>query len=96
MNKPITLCDRCDIEASCLLNYDGVPCRKNRTVEPTNADRIRAMTDDELVRYLEVLGVECPPGYTNLFTQNCVVKNGYGCITCWLDWLRQEATDADN
>lgn len=53
MNKPITLCDRCDIAASCLLNYDGVPCRKNRTVEPTKADRIRAMSDEELAEWLD-------------------------------------------
>ena len=53
MNKPITLCDRCDIAASCLLNYDGVPCRKNRTVEPTNADRLRAMTDEDLAEWLD-------------------------------------------
>lgn len=52
MNKPITLCDRCDICMSCLLDYDGIPCRKNRTVEPTNADRIRAMTDEELAFYI--------------------------------------------
>lgn len=48
MNKPITLCDRCDIYMSCLLDYDGIPCRKNRTVQPTNADRVRAKTDEEL------------------------------------------------
>lgn len=53
MNKPITLCDRCEMQVSCLLNYDGVPCRENRTVEPTNADRIRAMTDEELAEWLD-------------------------------------------
>lgn len=89
MNKPITLCDRCDIAASCLLNYDGVPCRKNRTVEPTKADRIRSMSDEELAAYL---------GHASL----CVTIQGedggawcsqYGsCNECVRDWLRQEAT----
>ncbi len=54
MDKPITLCDRCDIVMSCLLDYDGVLCRRNRTVQPTNADRIRAMTDDELAEFLGI------------------------------------------
>lgn len=53
MNKPITLCDRCDNAFHCLLNYDGKSCRNNRTVEPTNADRIRAMTDEELAEWLD-------------------------------------------
>lgn len=51
MNKPITLCDRCKIAVSCLLNYETL-CRKNRTVKPTNADRIRAMTDEELAEFI--------------------------------------------
>ena len=53
MNKPITLCDRCKEYARCCLNYDGDNCRRNRTVEPTNADRIRSMTDGELAAWLE-------------------------------------------
>ena len=80
MNKPITLCDRCDIAASCLLNYDGVPCRKNRTVEPTNADRIRAMSGEELAKKmsgLESFALTCGGGWPP---------------EKWLDWLRQEAT----
>lgn len=78
MNKPITLCDRCGIAASCLLNYDGVPCRKNRTVEPTEADRIRAMSDKKLAHYLN-----------NVETDGRVY--GPQGEAYWLDWLRQEA-----
>ena len=92
MNKPITLCDRCDIAASCLLNYDGVPCRKNRTVEPTNADRIRAMTDEELAEWFAArvtnANDNCPDKHGYKF---CLEKNG--CPACWLDWLRQEANE---
>lgn len=72
MDKPITLCDRCDIWARCCLVYDGNACRRNRTVEPTNADKIRSMTDEELA-YLLVHNpwmreesaldwLECPAG----------------------------------
>ena len=78
MNKPTTLCDRCDIAASCLLNYDGVPCRKNRTVEPTEAYRIRAMSDEELACYLN-----------HVETDGRVY--GPQGVEYWLDLLRQEA-----
>lgn len=53
MNKPITLCDRCKENARCCLNYDGDNCRRSRTVEPTNADRIRSMDDYDLAIFLE-------------------------------------------
>jgi len=96
MNKPITLCDRCDIYMSCLLNYDGPACRRNRTVEPTNSDRIRAMTDEELAEMH--VGVGCPPG-TDL-NELCFGENGEEllctpprCRECWLEWLRQEAQE---
>jgi hypothetical protein len=50
----------------------------------TNADRIRAMTDEELAKYLAWL--EDP--------QACYVWELYGDtdrITEWLDWLKEEA-----
>ena len=78
MNKPITLCDRCKEYARCALNYDGDNCRRSRTVEPTNADCIRAMTDEELAEYLYVK--TCEDGYPQFTSRND-----------WLDWLKQEA-----
>ena len=59
MNKPITLCDRCKEYARCCLNYDGDNCRRIRTVEPTNADRIRSMSDEEFSHFL--FGIQCAP-----------------------------------
>lgn len=53
MNRPITLCDRCKEYARCCLNYDGDNCRRSRTVEPTNADRIRSMDNYDLAIFLE-------------------------------------------
>lgn len=77
MNKPITLCDRCKEYARCCLNYDGDNCRRSRTVEPTNADRIRAMSDEELRELLVTAHYgEYPPW------------ERAGCIR---DWLKQEA-----
>jgi hypothetical protein len=46
----------------------------------TNADRIRAMTDEELAEWLESLTTSS--GWTFLL---------FG--KSWLDWLKQEATD---
>ena len=47
--------------------------------EKTNADRIRAMTDEELAK---ILGNKClcPP------TSECV-----NCVDCWLEWLQNPA-----
>ena len=61
----------------------------------TNADRIRAFTDDELAEMH--IGVGCPPG-TDL-NELCFDENGEEllctpprCRECWLKWLRQEAS----
>lgn len=78
MNKPITLCDRCKEYARCALNYDGDNCRRIRTVEPTNADRIRSMTDEALAGFIS----------SQIIDRNIGVP-----IEAWLDWLRQEAKD---
>lgn len=53
----------------------------------TNADRIRAMTDEELAVFVE--GSICPGGVCPLGNETDVSKPS--CQKCWLDWLRQEA-----
>jgi len=50
---------------------------------PSNADRIRAMTDEELARFLGVSDA-CPPS-----NPECE----HECYLCWLDWLKQEASE---
>lgn len=47
---------------------------------PTNADCIRAMSDEELAKAMDML---CPP------VTNCI--DGGECVKCWTDWLRQPA-----
>ena len=56
------------------------PCSEQM---PSKADKIRAMSDEEL---LEVLDYElgCPA------TGNCEKMNR-DCKACWLDWLQQPA-----
>ena len=51
----------------------------------TNADRIRAMTDEELSIFLANLAA-CPE--CNARREDC----GTNCWETWLDWLKQEAT----
>ena len=50
-----------------------------RRKKQTNADRIRAMNDEELAK---ILGNKCicPP------TSECV-----NCFDCWLEWLQKPA-----
>ena len=53
--------------------------------KPSNADRIRTMTDEELARYLD--GVKRS-------TYNCTMPcNGETCVKCWLDWLKEEVRE---
>lgn len=50
---------------------------------PSNADKIRDMSDEELVKVLDY-EVGCPPA------GNCEKMNRT-CYACWLNWLQQPA-----
>lgn len=50
-----------------------------------NADRIRAMTDEDLAKFLSESATDkCAPGHYDCYPWD-------HCAECWLDWLRQEA-----
>ena len=51
----------------------------------TNADRIRAMTDEELAIFLGDVDC-CNPN---------PCKPGMYCRICWLDWLRSPVEESD-
>ena len=53
-------------------------------VPPSNADRLRATSDEELAK---CLSDGCPPGRSYL---RCGRDN---CIDCWLEWLQQPAKE---
>ena len=55
----------------------------------TNADRIRAMTDEELASWLNGSVAPCP--MPTLVAQNCPLDDDHDCDMCWLDWLKAEA-----
>lgn len=54
---------------------------KNRKVRITNADRVRAMTDEQLA---EIIVCQYPEGRDG----GCF---GLQCEDCCLDWLKQSA-----
>lgn len=51
----------------------------------SNADRIRAMSDEELVK---VIYRVCPSGFCTCWNLSAV-----NCEQCWLNWLKQEVRD---
>lgn len=74
-------CGECDRRWHCEID----PAECDNLTEPvlTNADRIRAMSDEELVELLDY-DLGCPA------TGNCEKMNR-DCKACWLDWLQQPA-----
>ena len=64
-----------------------------RTKPITNADRIRAMTDEELAEFMNCGA--CPPGKD--VSELCHDEDGGSvpdmCNLCWIGWLKQEAKE---
>ena len=54
---------------------------------PTNADKIRAMSDEELASLLGKSDAVCPPLECPIPNDVCQPK------VCWLIWLREEAEE---
>ena len=52
---------------------------------PTNADRIRDMTDEELAKYLD--------GFCISQSWECPKNHKINCYDCWLEWLKQECEE---
>ncbi len=66
--------------------FMGADCKKGEKYEPyTNADRIRAMSDEELARFLDDInsqGCVCP-------TRDCRAT----CHQCITEWLEEPAEE---
>ena len=58
-----------------------------RYYKPTNADKIRTMTDEELAAIIYA----CPPDYAKLSEDEICIKFNDECKACWLNWLQKEA-----
>ena len=63
----------------------------DEVVGMTNADRIRAMTDDEMADWLKYERIfVCPPDTGHI---HCNISDICADRKCWLDWLKQEVSD---
>ena len=54
----------------------------------TNADRIRAMTDEQLAYFLLAVKIDYA-GCAFPDHESCPVKGS--CYDCWLEWMKEEA-----
>jgi len=71
-------------------------CGKPSTIgKPiTNADRIRAMTDEELAEFLQKNRGGCRALTTESYVCDFYTDDLHtDCNACWLDWLKQEVDD---
>ena len=64
-------------------------------IDHTNADHIRAMSDEELAEWTNY-NCHCPPPFLEIF---CPYRTGSkqtkSCQVCWLDWLREPVGGAE-
>ena len=69
---------------------DAVYDDPSKYAKQTNADRIRAMTDEELAKWLDnnmcVLGHGCP-------CEKCEQPYKRPCDDAWLEWLKAEVKE---
>lgn len=90
------ICDNCE-KYPCSANERKLmlscPAFYPKTKPMTNADRIRAMTDEELAGFFEgyVDCVYCP---RHLDNERCMNDDG-SCFHAWVNWLKQEVSDAE-
>ena len=94
---PYNTLDGCKVKA-----YGGV-CPLTNTAQPiteyrmTNADRIRSMTNDDLVVFLDVFSSQCIECAEYGKNENCpIYKEGHYCRPKdIMEWLQQPAEEND-
>lgn len=79
-------CRKCANFDWCMENEE---CGLYKPKTMTNADRIRAMTDEELAEFLWSIGQN--PGGWNYINGKPIFHSGKG--NGWLDWLKQEVSE---
>ena len=86
----ITKNGRCGLKGSYAYRHGCFGEDMCRCREPmTNADRIRAMSDEELAELIDRETDSCAP------TGDCE-KMSRDCKDCWLEWLQQPAEEDDH
>lgn len=87
-----SICPECKFLLFCDALYKDsiIECEDFENKQKTNADRIRAMTDEDIANFLCDIG-EC--------NRRCPAKIGdcifsdSTCRSAWLDWLKEEANN---
>lgn len=87
---------KCRMNEICRRPHRDGECERNcyyNTIEvKTNADCFRAMTDEKMAEFFEMIPhLGNPPTYT---IDGFCIDDGLRTKRQWLDWLKQEATDA--
>lgn len=79
------LCVNCKQNNLCTMCWKTSKKKCPHFIQKTNADRIRAMSDEELISFF-VLEDKCPK---NISRREC---DGFeSCKDCWIHWLKQPA-----
>ena len=73
-----------------LIDADALIGAESTSLIKTNADRIRAMTDEELADWFGSSEAFCPTGYFETSECDACPEN---CIKHWLFWLKQEVAE---
>lgn len=89
----IGFCDKCYYNH--ILEEKGIPPTEYeaKPKPQTNADKLRAMSDEELAEWLATVPMSYEDVCPNPIPKECNGGDRETCIQCWLDWLRQEASD---
>lgn len=83
----MSICDKCERKNECIGAHGDEFCLNYVQKPQTNADRIRNMTDEELVNLLCLK--HCPTAIDSAY--KC--KDIGNCKPCWEEWLKQEVSD---
>lgn len=85
--KPVVPdCNNCIKESYCPMRTGGMSCTGFQQKPETNADRIRAMTDEELAKFFA-------DNLCELFCNGGVSSCNADCYIHALKWLRQEVAE---
>ena len=82
------LCKWCADIYCCMFSQQVTECQDFRPM--TNADRIRAMSDDELSSWIADIAMCNNCRAKNTDTANPCKGLYVGCKGNWLDWMKQE------
>ena len=88
-------CESCEMQRCMMRSPMVTDCSRHKPKPKpnTNADRIRAMSDEELAAWLMALKFGPLTPWCDF---RCEVEYGHSCEKCIPDWLRQPVKDGDN